>query len=292
MSAPSIFDRRLSRTRRARAAKTFSKADFLWREITERLAERLDDLNQVFPTALALGSRGGLARDALGGRGGIQWLVEADLASEALSDQGPRLALDLEALPFSGGSLDLVFSAGDLHLVNDLPGGLVQIRQALRPDGLFLGILFGPATLAPLSQALLKAEAELNVPVSPHVSPFVDIRDAAALLQRAGFALPVADTEIITVRYNEPLRLLQDLRLMGETSVLSERSRYPMRRQVLLNALAQLTKNTEDDGRIAVPFEVVFLAGWCPASSQQQPARRGSGSMSLADALKPDQHSS
>jgi len=292
MSAPAIFDRQLARRRRARAAKTFSEADFLWREITARLSERLDDLTQQFPKALALGSRDGLARNALKGKGGIEWLVESDLAAETLVNQGARLVLDPEALPFGGGVLDLVFGAGDLHLINDLPGALIQIRQALRPDGLFLGALLGPGTLTPLTQAFLKAEVELNVPVSPHVSPFVDIRDAAALLQRAGFALPVADSEKIVVSYADPLRLLQDLRMMGEASVLQERSRHPLRRRVLMNAMEKLAETVGPDGRVAIPFEVIFLAGWCPAASQQQPAQRGSGTISLASALKRGQRSS
>ncbi len=284
--APYIFDRGLVRRRRARCAVGFAAADFLLREISERLAERLDDLTATFPTALALGARGGLARAALQGRGGVETLIETDLTAAVLPEAGPRALVDAEALPFRRGSLDLVFAAADLHVTNDLPGALVQIRQALKPDGLFLGALFGPATLAPLRQAFLEAEAALDAPAAPHVAPFVDIRDAAGLLQRAGFALPVADTETITVSYAEPFKLLADLRAMGEANVLAERSRRPLRRDVLLRAMAGLAERvTGPDGRIAIPFEVVFLAGWAPAPTQQRPLPRGSGRISLADAL-------
>ena len=287
-TAPEIFDRALVRRRRARAAARFETADFLLREIADRLAERLDDLTGRFPTALALGARGGLARDVLTGRGGIETLIEADVAPGALAAGGLRLAADGERLPFADGALDLVFVSADLHVANDVPGALVQIRRALRPDGLFLGALFGPATLAPLRQAFLEAEAALDAPASPHVTPFIDIRDAAGLLQRAGFALPVADTETITVSYGDPFRLLSDLRAMGEANPLVARARRPMRRAVLLQAMARLqTLARGEDGRLAIPFEVVFLAGWAPAVTQQQPARRGSGEVSLVDALKP-----
>lgn len=287
-SAPEIFDRALVRRRRARAAQGLAAADFLYREVAERLADRLDDLAASFPTALALGARGGVARDALGGRGGIETLIEADLVRDALPAVGRRLVADPEFLPFDAGALDLIYAPFELHAVNDLPGALSQARRALRPDGLFLGALLGPATLAPLRQAFLEAEAALDAPASPHVAPFVDIRDAAGLLQRAGFALPVADAETITVSYGEPFKLLADLRAMGEASVLTARSRRPLRRSVLMAGLARLKELADDgEGRIAIPFEIVFLGGWAPAATQQQPARRGSGAVSLVQALKP-----
>jgi NADH dehydrogenase [ubiquinone] 1 alpha subcomplex assembly factor 5 len=282
-TAPQIFDRKLVRRRRTRHAASLGDADFLLKEIAERLAERLDDLTTKFPTAVALGSRGGIAKDVLADRGGIIDLIESDLAPP---DNG--VLVDAEVLPFKKASLDLVFAASELHVVNDLPGALVQIRQALRPDGLFLGTLFGPATLGPLRQAFLEAESMLDAPVAPHVAPFVDIRDAAALLQRAGFALPVADTEVITVSYGEPFKLLADLRAMGEANVLFERSRRPMRRDVLMKMMERLTEIAGGpDGRLSIPFEIVFLAGWTPAPTQQQPLSRGSGQVSLTEALKP-----
>lgn len=286
-TAPEIFDRALVRRRRTRAAGQFQTADFLLREIADRLAERLDDLSGRFETALALGARGGLARDVLAGRGGITTLIEADVAPAALAPGGLRLAADGERLPFADGALDLVFASADLHVANDVPGALAQIRRALRPDGLFLGAIFGPATLAPLRRAFLEAEAALDAPASPHVTPFIDIRDAAGLLQRAGFALPVADTETITVSYGDPFRLLSDLRAMGEANPLVTRARQPMRRAVLMQAIERLqTLALGEDGRLAIPFEIVFLAGWAPAATQQQPLQRGSGEVSLVDALK------
>lgn len=284
--APEIFDRALVRRRRARAAANLAEADFLLREIAERLAERLDDLTQNFPVALALGARGGVAREVLRGKGGIETLIEAELDAAAAPTGGRRLVATAEATPFAVASLDLVFAPADLHVANDLPGALIQHRRALRPDGLLLATLFGPATLAPLRQAFLEAEAELGAPTAPHVAPFVDIRDAAGLLQRAGFALPVADTETIAVSYGDPFRLLADLRAMGETNVLTERARRPLRRDVLMRAMARLTEIASGpDGRLRIPFEIVFLAGWAPAPSQQRPLAPGSGRVSLRDAL-------
>ncbi len=285
---PRIFDRALVRRRRVRHAASLPDADFLLREIAERLAERLDDLTAAFPTAVALGARGGIARDALAGRGGIRTLIEADLDVRALAPGGLRLAADAEAAPFADRSLDLIFAAADLHVTNDLPGALIQCRRALRPDGLFLGAIFGPATLLPVRQAFLEAEAALGAPSSPHVAPYVDIRDAAGLLQRAGFALPVADTEIITVSYAEPFKALADLRQMGEANVLMERSRRPLRRDVLMAAMTRLQATAAGaGGRLAIPYEIVFLTGWAPAPTQQKPLARGSGQVSLIDALKP-----
>ncbi len=284
---PEIFDRALVGLRRRRAARGFAEADFLLREIADRLAERLDDLTRRFPTTLALGARGGVARAALAGRGGIETLIEADLAPTVLPAGGRGVVADAEFLPFAGGRLDLIFAAADLHVVNDLPGALAQVRNALKPDGLFLGTLFGPATLGPLRQAFLEAEAALDAPSAPHVAPFVDIRDAAGLLQRAGFALPVADAETITVAYAEPFKLLADLRAMGEANVLTGRSRRPLRRDVLMGAMARLAATAGPDGRVPIPFEIVYLAGWAPAATQQQPLARGSGAVSLAKALGP-----
>ena len=281
---PIVFDAELVRRRRIRAASKFAEADFLLREVSERLAERLDDLTVRFPTALALGARGGVARDVLRGRGGIQRLFQAERAAVGEID----LVASAEALPFGSERLDLVFAAGDLHVTNDLPGAFLQIRRALKPDGLFLGALLGPATLAPLRQAFLEAEAMLDAPTSPHISPFVDLQDAAGLLQRAGFALPVADSEVITVSYADPMRLLRDLRLMGETNPLARRARMPLRRDVLAATIARLSELTrQPDGRRLIPFEIIFLAGWAPAPTQQRPARRGSGQISLANALNP-----
>jgi len=281
MTAPEIFDRRQIRRRRERAAAGFADHSFLYDEVCGRLAERLALINRQFPRALVLGARtGGLAAE-LQGCSGIETLVQADLSPGMLAEgQGPRVAADEEWLPFADASLDLVISPLSLHTVNDLPGALAQIRQALKPDGLFLGAMFGVGTLAPLRDAFLAAESALDVGSSPHVAPFTEVRDAGGLLQRAGFALPVADAEPVTVTYENPMRLLADLRGMAETNVLQGRSRQGLRRDVLLDAVARLAGET-------IPFEIVFLAGWAPDAGQQQPLAPGSGRVSLRDALAP-----
>lgn len=245
MTAPEIFDRRQVRRRRERAATGFADHSFLYDEVCGRLAERLALINRQFPRALVLGARtGGLAAE-LQGCSGIETLVQADLSPGMLAEgQGPRVAADEEWLPFADASLDLVISPLSLHTVNDLPGALAQIRQALKPDGLFLGAMFGVGTLAPLRDAFLAAESALDVGSSPHVAPFTEVRDAGGLLQRAGFALPVADAEPVTVTYENPMRLLADLRGMAETNVLQGRSRQGLRRDVLLDAVARLAGET------------------------------------------------
>ena len=279
MTAPEIFDRRLVRRRRDRAAPGFAEYSFLYDEVCSRLVERLALINRQFPRTLVLGARtGGLAAE-LRGRPDIETLVQADLSPGMLAaGQGPRLAADEEWLPFAEASLDLVISPLSLHTVNDLPGALAQVRRALKPDGLFLGAMFGLGTLAPLRDAFLAAESALGVGSSPHVAPFTEVRDAGGLLQRAGFALPVADAEPITVTYENPMRLLADLRGMAEANVLRDRSRQTLRRDVLLDAVARLAGET-------IPFEIVFLAGWAPDADQQQPLSPGSGQVSLTKVL-------
>lgn len=279
MTAPEIFDRHLVRRRRDRAAAGFAEHSFLYDEVCSRLTERLALINRQFPRTLVLGARtGGLAAE-LHGRSDIERLVQTDLSPGMLAaGQGLRVAADEEWLPFADASLDLVMSPLSLHTVNDLPGALAQIRRALKPDGLFLGAMFGLGTLAPLRDAFLTAESALEVGSSPHVAPFTEVRDAGGLLQRAGFALPVADAEPITVTYENPMRLLADLRGMAEANVLRDRSRQTLRREVLLDAVARLAGET-------IPFEIVFLAGWAPDAGQQQPLSPGSGQVSLTRVL-------
>ena len=209
-----IFDRRLLRRRRARAAALGGETALL-REVAERLADRLDDINRRFPLALDLGCRGGTLARTLKGRGGVETLVQSDLAPEmaarAAGTGRPALAADEEFLPFGAEAFDLVLSCLSLHWVNDLPGALVQIRHALKPDGLFLAALLGGETLTELRQALLEAELEVEGGASPRVSPFADLRDLGGLLQRSGFALPVADLDSITFEYETPFALVRDL---------------------------------------------------------------------------------
>jgi SAM-dependent methyltransferase len=203
----------------------------------------------------------------------------------------PRAHVDLdenETFETSGAPFDLIVSVLGLHTVNDLPGVLVQIRQALKPDGLFLGALFGGETLTELRQALAAAEIEVTGGVSPRVVPFGDVRDLGGLLQRAGFALPVADVERTLMRFADLPSLVRELRVMGETNPLVDRSRQPMSRRMLAAAERHYAENFADsDGRLRATFEIIFLTGWAPHESQQQPLKPGSAKARLADALKP-----
>lgn len=288
-----LFDRRLLRRRRDRAAARLAEHDFLLREAGERLADRLSDVRRQFPLALDLGCRDGLLAGILNGRGGIERLVGADpslvMARRATA---PVVVAEEEALPFAPQSFDLILSLLNLHWVGDLPGALLQIRQALKPDGLFLGVMFGLGTLAELRDGLLAAEAELRGGAGPRVSPFADIRDAAGLLQRAGFALPVADTERLTVTYSDALALMRDLRGMGEGNALTDRPRGFAGRELFAKAAALYAERHADpEGRIPASFQLIFLTGWAPHESQQKPLRPGSARQRLAGALDATEHS-
>jgi SAM-dependent methyltransferase len=281
-----IFDRRLLRERRNRAAHGLHAHDFLLTEIAERLADRLSDIARRFPLALDLGARDGILARTLQGRGGIETLVQSDasLVNVRRLQGGPNLAADEELLPFKEHCFDAVLSNLSLHWVNDLPGALAQVRSSLKPDGLFLASLFGTGTLQELRTALMEAELAETGGASPRVSPFADLRDAAGLLQRAGFALPVADADTVTVTYGDFLALLRDLRGMGETNILFDRLKQPTRRTVFARAAAIYQERFADaQGRLPATFQVLFLTGWAPDPSQQQPARRGSGQTSLKD---------
>ncbi len=291
MSAPPrLFDRDLHRTRLDRAAPGYAAADFLKARAAEDAVVRLEAIMRDFPRAVDLGARNGwfarcLAQSDAAAR--IGFLVETDLSPKMLASRdGLRLVADEERLPFAPGSLDLVVSTLALHWTNDVVGALIQIRRALKADGLFIGSLLGGATLTELRQSLLAAEAELTGGAGPRVSPFADPYDAAGLLQRSGFALPVADVDRVTVRYAHPLKLLADLRAMGETSVLAERHPKPLTRQVLARAFEiYVERFAEPDGRVPATFEILTLTGWAPDPSQQKPLKPGSAKMRLADAL-------
>jgi SAM-dependent methyltransferase len=282
-----IFDRALVRKRRDRAAPNFSHHDFLVRESAERLADRLQDITRTFPLALDLGCHTGELADTLNGRGGIETLVQCDLspamARRAAMNGRATVAADDEWLPFAEGSFDLVLSNLSLHWVNDLPGTLVQIRRILKPDGLFLGAMLGGETLKELRRSLAEAEVEVEGGLSPRVSPFADVRDLGSLLQRAGFALPVADADRLTLAYAEPLALLAELRAAGETNCVLARARQPLRRGVLAEAMARLPRGA--NGRVGFSLVVMTLTGWAPAASQPRPLRPGSATTRLAAAL-------
>ncbi len=282
-----VFDRAVLRQHRERAARGWADHAFLKREIVSRLIERLDDVRRTYPLALDLGCHGDEIAQALEGRKMIETLVRADLGlGFARKAGGAAIVADEEALPFAAGSFDLVLSAMDLHWVNDLPGTLIQIARILKPDGLFLAAMLGGGTLWQLRQALSAAESEIEGGLSPRVSPFADLRDAAGLLQRAGFALPVADIETIDVEYESALALMRDLRGMGESNIIADRRRGLARRATLLRAAEIYGERfAAPSGRVTASFEVLFLHGWTPHVSQPKPLRPGAAARRLAEAL-------
>ncbi len=282
-----LFDKAALGAHRARAAAGLGRHDFLFREAADRLADRLLDCKRRFPLALDLSSRGGILAQVLDGRGGIELLVESDAAPPlATRPGGLRVIADDELLPFAPHSFDLALSVLGLHWVNDLPGTLLQMRRVLKPDGLLLVSLLGGETLTELRQVLLAAEAEIEGGASPRVSPFARLVDAAALLQRAGFALPVADTERIIVTYPDALALMRDLRGMGESNAQADRRKNFTRRATLLRAASLYQERfAEATGRIRATFEILTLTGWSPHESQPKPLKRGSAQVSLAAAL-------
>jgi SAM-dependent methyltransferase len=282
-----VFDRALLRKRRERAARAWDRASFLKREIAGRLVDRLDDIKHRFPLALDLGVHGDEVATALAGRSSVGRLVRADLAlGFARRSNGPAVVADEEHLPFAAASFDLTLSAMALHWVNDLPGTLIQINRILRPDGLLLAAMLGGATLWQLRQALAAAESEVEGGLSPRVSPFADLRDAAGLLQRAGFALPVADSETIDVEYDNALSLMRDLGAMGESNLTVERRGGFTRRSTLLRA-AEIygARFATGSGRVVASFEVLYLHGWRSHDSQPKAMKPASAAHRLADAL-------
>lgn len=285
-NAFAVFDRRAIRQRRDRAARR-DGFDFLFTEAAEQLLDRLADVNRRFPLALDLGCRDGILRRQLGNRGGIEQLVQADISPEfAARGSGLRIAGDPEFLPFAPGSFDLALSALALHWVNDLPGALLQLRQALKPDGLLLVSLLGGETLTELRQVLMEAELAEEGGVSPRVSPFAELRDLGGLLQRAGFAMPVVDSDVLTVTYPDALALMRDLRGMGESNAVAERRRNFTRRGTLARAAALYEAQfAQPDGRIPASFEIITLTAWAPHADQPKPLRPGSARTRLADAL-------
>jgi len=282
MEQPDIFDRVVRRLRRDRAAHSFADHGFLIDHMADELAERLGLVKRDFVSALILGSHGGriASRFAAPGRG----IVAAD-AGFAFARAGGGVQCDEDRLPFADGSFDLVVSIGVLDTVNDLPGALTLIRRILRPDGLFLGALLGAGSLAWLKSALLAADSAASGGVMPRIHPQIDVRAAGDLLSRAGFALPVADGESLKVGYGDPLALMRDLRGMAATNILSQRARTAPGHAWLAEILAAFAADADDDGRLRESFEIVYLTGWSPAPDQPRPAKRGSATRSLTEAL-------
>ena len=275
-----IFDRALLRRRRDRAVARVADVAPVLAAAADMLLDRLDDTTRRFSRALEIGGRGVVA-PMLRARG-IAEVVSLDLSPAMASRAGGvAVAGDEEMLPFAEGAFDLVVASLSLHMVNDLPGALIQIRRALRPDGLFLASLPGLGSLQALREALVVAEVAVSGGASPRVSPFAELRDMAALLQRAGFALPVADQQMLDLAYRSALGLVADLRAAGEqNTVLARDGRTPPR-----GLFAQAFAALEASLPIAMPLPLLIMTGWAPHESQSRPARPGSANARLADAL-------
>lgn len=288
MSAPApLFDSALLTERRNRVAASAGAHDFLLKRAAEDLTERLGIVRRAFPIALDLGAHHGVLGRAILALPNVETLVSLDPSARLLAEApGSRVQAPLDALPFADATLDLAVSALALHLVDDLPGTLVQVRRALKPDGLFLAALLGGRTLSELREAWLAAEAEVLGGASPRVAPFADVRDLGGLLQRAGFALPVADSDTVTVTYETPLALMRDVKAMGASNMLAARRRVPVTRGLLFRAAEIYAERFSlDNGRVPATFEILTLTAWCPHESQQQPLKPGSAKTRLADAL-------
>ena len=282
-----LFDRALLAQRRRRA-RALGPVTFLLDRVAQDMAERLSAVRRTFDVVVDLGTPSDAVRRSILAAGAVGRIIAATpRAGAAQADtHTSMLVADEERLPFRDASLDLVVSGLALQFDNDLPGALVQIRRALKPDVLFLAAFVGGDTLAELRQAFAAAEAEVEGGASPRVAPFADVRTMGALLQRAGFALPVTDVDRVVARYDSPLRLMHDLRRMGATNVLAERRRSVLRRQTLRRLVEFYAERFADpDGRLRASFDIVWLSGWAPHESQQQPLRPGSARMRLADAL-------
>jgi NADH dehydrogenase [ubiquinone] 1 alpha subcomplex assembly factor 5 len=284
---PEVFDRQLLVSRRRRAAAGCDSHTFLLERAADDLCERLSAIRRTFPVAIDLGAHNGLLGRRLLADGHPVDLISLEPVYALLARcPGRRIQSDVDTLPLADATADLVTSALWLQLVNDLPGALVQIRRVLRPDGLFLGAMLGGATLTELRQAFLEAETECEGGASPRVAPFADVRDLGGLLQRAGFALPVVDTDVVTVTYATPLHLMRDLRGMGATNMLVHRRRATLRRQTLARAVSIYQERfSVPGGRIKATFEIITLTGWAPHPDQQKPLRPGSATTRLTDAL-------
>lgn len=281
-SGSNIFDRSLLRVRQRRA-RLQKPATFLLDRVATDLGERLSAVLRRFDVAVDLGTPTDAVRRVLATSGNVGTTITAGLRDD---ESITRVAADEEALPFADGSLDLVVSALTLQFVNDLPGVLIQIRRALKPDGLFLAALAGGDSLTELRSAFAAAESEVGGGGSPRVAPFADVRELGGLLQRAGFALPVVDSERLVVRYDSALALMRDLRRMGATNILHERRRKPLRRGTLERVTEIYADRFSDpDGRVRATFEIIWLSAWASHESQQKPLKPGSAAQRLADAL-------
>jgi SAM-dependent methyltransferase len=273
---PILFDRARLRKRRTRAAASFLQHDFLWHEAAARTEDTLSYINRRFPRVLAFGGHG------------LNLPATSALTHAALAPMGisPQVIADEEWLPFADNSFDAVISLLTLQWVNDIPGVLAQMQRVLKPDGLFFAILLGGETLRELRSIFASVEASRSGGISPRVAPFMDVRDGGALLQRAGFALPVADSETLSISYESLFTLMADLRGAGEINMLRSQVQHFTPRGFFADAAALYAAQHGDaEGRIPATVEFITLTGWKPSENQQQPAKRGSGTISLKDAL-------
>ena len=281
-----LFDHAQIDMNRRRALRA-GPADFLLDVVARELAERLSVIERRFERGVELHGHTGAVARAIAETGKVDIIerVESDRHFAALGEA--VTVAPLETVPIAPQSANLIVSPLSLHLTNDTPGVFVQIRRALKPDGLFLAAIPGSGTLQELREVLLAAESEVTGGASPRVVPFPDVRDIGALLQRGGFALPVTDKENYTVRYDSIFPLMRDLRAMGMSNPLTGRSRRPLTRGILLRAAELYAERFRDpDGRIRATFSIIYVSGWAPHESQQKPLKPGSATMRLADALK------
>ncbi len=287
---PLIFDRKLHRLRRNRAAKKFGSYSFLKQRAAEDLADRLEAILREIPLVLDLGCHNGTLSTELHSRmelsARMDSIVSMDMSEKFARSADLSVCADEEFLPFRDNTFDAVVSSLSLHWVNDLPGSLIQICNTLKPDSFFVGQMFGGATLNELRECLLSAEAEMTGGAVMRVSPFAGVEDLSQLLQRTGFQMPVADRDIVTVRYETPIALLQDLRGMGETSAFMSEEHRKLPRKVLFRAMElYVERHGEPDGRVKATFEIITASGWSPGPNQPKPLRPGSAKARLADAL-------
>lgn len=288
-----IFEDFAIRAQRNKCANDFEAYNFLARLCNDRICERLEDIKRSFENVLILGGRdSAYLRDKLLNIG-AQFIVISDIAENFLTsgDNSECIQAREDMLPFATDSFDLVISSTGLHSVNDLPGALLQINRVLKADGVFLGVFPGGETLFELRSSMAQAEMQISGGMSPRIFPMADKQDAGALLQRAGFHLPVVDSETLTVTYENAFRLLKDLKGMGESNVLSARHKaippktlFPLMNEIYANEFQ------ETDGRIPATFEFIFMIGWAPHESQQKPLARGSAKKRLSDALETEEH--
>ena len=284
-----IFDRSALQLHRKRAASSFAAHDFLFREVAERLADRLTEVKRRFDLAIDIGARNHHLKGLLSRNLSVNNIIMLGLTREPY---GSDLVGSEEVLPIKSSCADLIVSNLVLHWTNDLLGTLIQCRQTLKPDGLFLAAMFGGNTLLELREIMFEVENQISVGVSPRISPFVQLSDGAALLQRSGYNLPVADTDTITVTYPEVFSLMHDLRGMGETNATLRRIRSFSKKEMFVQVADRYQELYGDsNGRIPATFQIIYLTGWAPDNSQPRPLRPGSASHRLADALGTEEES-